>query len=607
MSQFSRFAVEAHDLVKVFPRGNVRALDGVSLQVEAGTVLGLLGPNGAGKTTAVRILSTILSPDSGHATILGHDVVKEADTVRRIIGLAGQYAAVDENLTGRENLRMVGRLTHMGWKDGHAAAPTSCWRVRTHRRRQPRPQDLLGRHAPPARPGRRPGGPAARPLPGRAHHRPRPPEPPGPVGRHRGAGGRRHHRAAHHPVPRGGRPAGRDIVVVDHGRVIAEGTPAELKANLGTSVISVTFERSPTSLNRRPGWSPRCRPSPARSTASIVELTVEDGPAVAADVLRTLDAARIPVAGLALREPSLDDVFLSLTGHKAEAETEEERAARKAKGPKRRGANRSVRRKVMPHDHHDDPDAPSRRPQSGHRLRWAIADTITVTWRNLIAYTRIPEALFFSTLQPIMFVLLFRYVFGGAIPIPGGVPYVDYMMPGIFVQAVMFGAVSTSVGLAEDLQKGLIERFRALPMARSAVLAGRTTADGIRNVFVIIIMTGVAFAVGFRIGDRGPRLHPGRADPAGLRLRHELGLRRHRPGRPQQRDGPGHGLPHPDAADLRLHGVRADPVHARLAPGLRPPPTGVGRHRRCPLAHGRRLLPLDQFGLVLACCGSPAC
>ncbi len=137
---------------------------------------------------------------------------------------------------------------------------------------------------------------------------------------------------------------------------------------------------------------------------------------------------------------------------------------------------------------------------TGHRLRWMFTDMITVSVRNLIAYTRIPEALFFSTLQPVMFVLLFRYVFGGAIPIPGGVPYVDYMMPGIFVQAVMFGAVSTAVGLSEDLQKGLIERFRALPMARSAVLAGRTTADGVRNVVVIMIMTVVAFAVGFRLG-----------------------------------------------------------------------------------------------------------
>src|SRR5580658_5675135 len=112
-SSVPSLAVEAHDLVKVFPRGNVRALDGVSLEVEAGTVLGLLGPNGAGKTTAVRILSTILRPDSGHASILGHDVVKKAATVRELIGLAGQYATVDENLTGRENLRMVGRLCHI--------------------------------------------------------------------------------------------------------------------------------------------------------------------------------------------------------------------------------------------------------------------------------------------------------------------------------------------------------------------------------------------------------------------------------------------------------------------------------------------------------------
>ena len=132
------------------------------------------------------------------------------------------------------------------------------------------------------------------------------------------------------------------------------------------------------------------------------------------------------------------------------------------------------------------------------RMKWAVADTLTVAKRNLIAYTRIPEALFFSTVQPIMFVLLFVYVFGGAIQPPNGGSYVNYLMPGIFVQTVAFGAVSTSVGLAEDLQKGLIERFRALPMARSAVLAGRTTADLVRNVLVVIIVTVVGFAVGFR-------------------------------------------------------------------------------------------------------------
>jgi ABC-2 type transport system permease protein/oleandomycin transport system permease protein len=133
------------------------------------------------------------------------------------------------------------------------------------------------------------------------------------------------------------------------------------------------------------------------------------------------------------------------------------------------------------------------------RLRWAVSDSLTLTLRTLISYTRIPEALFFSSVQPVMFVLLFRYVFGGAIHTPGS-SYVDYLIPGIFVQTVAFGAIGTSIGLAEDLQKGVIERFRALPMARSAVLAGRTVADLLRNVVVAGIITGVGFLVGFRIG-----------------------------------------------------------------------------------------------------------
>ena len=147
-----------------------------------------------------------------------------------------------------------------------------------------------------------------------------------------------------------------------------------------------------------------------------------------------------------------------------------------------------------------NPPVPSAAPKSGamFNLRWLLSDTATLTKRNLLAVTRIPEALFFSTVQPIMFVLLFRYVFGGAIPVPGGLSYVNYLMPGIFVQTVAFGSVSTSIGLAEDLQKGLIERFRALPMSRGAVLLGRTTADLIRNVFVIIVMTVVGLLVGFR-------------------------------------------------------------------------------------------------------------
>ena len=130
----------------------------------------------------------------------------------------------------------------------------------------------------------------------------------------------------------------------------------------------------------------------------------------------------------------------------------------------------------------------------------AVRDTWAVTQRNLIHFFRIPQLLVFSTIQPVIFVLLWRYVFGGAVrPIAPGVPYVDFLMPGIFVQTVVFGAIATSVGLAADLKSGMLERFLSLPMARSAVLVGRTLADLVRNVFVVILMVLVGFLVGFRI------------------------------------------------------------------------------------------------------------
>ena len=130
-----------------------------------------------------------------------------------------------------------------------------------------------------------------------------------------------------------------------------------------------------------------------------------------------------------------------------------------------------------------------------------VRDTFEIVRRNLIAYRRVPQLLVFSTIQPVVFVVMFRYVFGGAIEasLPPGVPYVDYLMPGIFVQTVVFGAIATAIGLATDMKSGLMERFHALPMARSAVLSGRTLADLVRNVFVIALMMIVGFLVGWRI------------------------------------------------------------------------------------------------------------
>jgi len=142
----------------------------------------------------------------------------------------------------------------------------------------------------------------------------------------------------------------------------------------------------------------------------------------------------------------------------------------------------------------DDADTVTRRAGLGAASR----DIVTVARRNLIAIRRVPQLLIFTAIQPVVFVLLFRYVFGGAIRIPG-VSYVDYLIPGVFVQAVVFGAIGTAIGLAADVQTGLLERFRSLPMARSAVLAGRTLADLARNVFVVALMAVIGFAVGFRV------------------------------------------------------------------------------------------------------------
>jgi ABC-2 type transport system permease protein/oleandomycin transport system permease protein len=127
-----------------------------------------------------------------------------------------------------------------------------------------------------------------------------------------------------------------------------------------------------------------------------------------------------------------------------------------------------------------------------------VSDALAIAWRGLITYRRVPQLLVFSTIQPVVFVLMFRYVFGGAIRVPG-VDYVDYLMPGIFVQTSVFGAIATAIGLASDVQSGLLERFLSLPMARSAVLVGRTLADLTRNVFVVALMTGVGFLVGFHV------------------------------------------------------------------------------------------------------------
>ena len=143
------------------------------------------------------------------------------------------------------------------------------------------------------------------------------------------------------------------------------------------------------------------------------------------------------------------------------------------------------------------PTAMTQPPAAGNRLAWAFSDTLVLTGRYLRHIPRNPELLVWATIQPVMFVVLFRYVFGGAINV-GETRYVDFLMPGIFVQTVAFGSFMTSVGLARDMTEGLIDRFRSLPMARSAVIVGRTLSDLVVNAFVVVVMLTVGLLVGFR-------------------------------------------------------------------------------------------------------------
>jgi hypothetical protein len=194
----------------------------------------------------------------------------------------------------------------------------------------------------------------------------------------------------------------------------------------------------------------------------------------------------------------------------------------------------------------------------------------------VITLRRVPQLLVFSTVQPVIFVLLFVYVFGGAVQQTFGLPYVDYLIPGIFVQMSVFGAMGTAVGLAADVKSGLLERFQALPMARSAVLAGRTSADVVRNVFVMTLVSLVGFLVGFRV-------HTDALGYLGgvvlvLLFGYSLswvfatvGLAVKDPETAQAAAFPDHG-----PAGVRLVGVRAGGVDAELAPALRRAPAGLG-------------------------------
>jgi ABC-2 type transport system ATP-binding protein len=443
--------------------GETRALDDVSLDVAEGEVVGLLGPNGAGKTTLLRVLATLLRPDAGGAFVGGYDAARAAGSVRQLIGLAGQSAAVDEVLTARENLALVGRLYGLDRATVQARTDELLGRfdlvdaadrqVKTYSGGMRRRLDLAATLI---------GEPRVVLLD----------EPTA------GLDPRSRNELWDmvDDIARRGvtivvtsqyleeieRLAQR-VFVIDRGRIVADGTTDGLKRAMGDDVVEVRVADSvdvPCAVEVLAGVG---------HGAPVVEdrhvrVGVRDGVAAVATAARQLHDATVKLDDLGLRHPSLDDVFFRLTGDGARMDTP---------APPRRAAIEPIPLRARRH---------------------AVSDMAAVTRRYLVRFARIPQLLVLSVAQPVVFLVMLNAVFGGVVAGSGIGNYVQYLLPGVLVMTVVLGGSVTSAGMAEDLQAGVIDRFRSLPMSRAAVLVGRTVADLVRvgSGLVVAIATGIA-------------------------------------------------------------------------------------------------------------------
>jgi ABC-2 type transport system ATP-binding protein len=474
------YAVETAGIAKNF--GKTRALDGVDLAVPAGTVYGVLGPNGAGKTTLIRILATLLRPDAGTARVVGYDVVRQAGAVRERVSLTGQFASVDDDLTGIENIVFLGRLLGFSPKQARARAEelleafgladAAGRLVRTYSGGMRRRIDIA----------------ASIVVTPELIFLDEPTTGLDPRSRNQvwdivralvGEGTTVLLTTQY--LDEADQLAGR-IAIVDHGRIIAEGTPGQLKASVGAGSLHVRVHdavdrpRAEAVLARTLALPVELEPDPAALTVRVT-----DTERVAA-ALGELGRAGIPVTSFSLGQPSLDEVFLTLTGHRADDQDDDvskEDATLKALSA--------------------DPIRSALTNGARPRRASALSTSVTFGWRAMLKIKHVPEQLLDVTMFPVMFVLMFTYLFGGAIA--GSTrEYLQFLLPGILVQAVVLITIYTGHTLNKEVQKGVFDRVRTLPIWQPTALIGALLGDAARYTIASTVIITLGLVLGFRPG-----------------------------------------------------------------------------------------------------------